>query len=565
MSSRWLSRVPGLAALTLGLCATLGHAQQVRVPSEQAGAEIPGRMPGGGSDEVAPRSVAASDTPPSGRIAPHAPNLARNTAWPPAVQASSRLDGCSQPLSGSGTTYNVGPGQRYADLQEVPWLSLQAGDVVNVFYRPEPYRSKVGLRGMGTAEDPIVIKVVTDASCLRPVISGENAQTVLDAQQRRYFNKQYSENLGVFLIYKGPQDPFGYRPRHIHFRNLKITGGHSDFSYTAQDGTTARYSRAAAAIYAVLIEGLLVENCEITRNGNGLFVNSKSAEETSQDVTFRFNRIHDNGVKASYYEHNLYVQAQRALYEGNEIGPLIPGAIGSALKDRSSATVVRYNRIVAAARALDLVEIEGGIPQVMNDPYYPSAWVYGNVIVDDAKLGRAFSVKLIHWGGDNDPRYFRRGTLWFYNNTVQVRVDKSDHYYVALFDMPTTEQQVNLRGNIVQNLGSAELWLGYEGGTVELEDTNLITGPYLPGRADAKVKAIGTVLGGAQAGLDAEGRPQRGAPGTDKGRLTPPRLPAGLQGQHLEVTHQYAGPAGIVPRAVRGPAPDLGAFEAAAR
>lgn len=565
MTPRWTACSAALAAITLLLCTAATPAQSVRIPTEQTGSEIPGQMPGApqeiGAVDEPPLLLAASDVPaPSGRVVPNAPSLARDTRWPPAPQLPATPDGCSKALTGRGTTYNVGPGQKYADLQDVPWLSLQGGDVVNIFHRAEPYRSKIGLRGQGTADAPIVINGVTDASCQRPVISGENAQTVRDAQQRRFFNKQYSENLGVFLVYKGPEDPYGYRPRHLQFKNLKITGGHQDFTYTAQDGTPGRYSRAAAAIYAVVVEDLLVENCEITRNGNGLFVNSKSGDEASFGATFRFNRIHDNGVKGSHFEHNLYVQTQRALYEGNYIGQLIPGAAGSSLKDRSSATVVRYNHIVAAARALDLVEIEGGVPQVLNDPYYPSAWVYGNLIVDDAKTGRAFSVKLIHWGGDNDPRYFRQGTLWFYNNTVVLKVDKGDFYYVSLFDMPTERQKVNLRGNIVQNLGSAVLHLGYESGTIDLDDTNLVTGGYQP-RGDVKINVIGSVLDTRNAGLDAEGRPQRGAPGTDRGTLTPLRMPAGVLTEHLAPTFQFAAPARLVPRPVRGTAPDLGAFE----
>jgi hypothetical protein len=567
MTPCWTARSAALVAIALLLGTSPGQAQSVRLPSEQTGSEIPGKMPGtpqawgDGSGDIGVQ-IAASGSPASGRIVPNAPNLVRDTRWPPAVQPSTAPDTCSKPMTGRGTTYNVGPGQKYDDLNDVPWLSLQAGDVVNVFYRPEPYRSKIGLRGQGTADAPIVINGVTDAACQRPVISGENAQTVRDARQRRFFNKQYSENLGVFLVYKGPDDPYGYRPKHLQFKNLKITGGHQDFAYTAQDGTQSRYSRAAAAIYAVVVEDLLVEQCEITGNGNGIFVNSKSGDEASYGATFRFNRIHDNGVKNSWFEHNLYVQTQRSLYEGNYIGQLIPGAAGSSLKDRSSATVVRYNHIVAAARALDLVEIEGGVPQVLNDPYYPSAWVYGNLIVDAAKNGgRAFSVKLIHWGGDNDPRYFRPGTLWFYNNTVVLKIDKSDFYYVSLFDMPTDQQKVNLRANVIQNLGSAVLYLGYEKGTIDLDDTNLISGGYQTGRGDVKINVIGSVLDSRQAGLDSDGRPLRAAPGTDRGKLTPLRMPAGISTDDLEPHHQFAAPARIVPRPVSGAAPDLGAFE----
>jgi hypothetical protein len=62
---------------------------------------------------------------------------------------------------------------------------------------------------------------VTDADCRKPVVSGENAVPAQDARARRHFNKQYTENLGVFLLHKTGSDPYGWRPRHIHFRNLR--------------------------------------------------------------------------------------------------------------------------------------------------------------------------------------------------------------------------------------------------------------------------------------------------------------------------------------------------------
>ncbi|MEX8517300.1 MAG: hypothetical protein AB3X44_02135 [Leptothrix sp. (in: b-proteobacteria)] len=483
--------------------------------------------------------------------------------WPPAVQEVSG-NGCAKAITGKGQTYNVGPGQKYSELTELPWLSLGAGDVVNIFHRPEPYRTKIGLRGQGHLDAPIVINGVTDASCNRPVISGENAVTARDAAARQFFSKKYSEMLGVFLLYKSPDDPWGYRPKHLRFQNLKITGANKDNTYTGQDGMLARYDGAAAAIYAVVVEDLTVENCEITRNGNGLFINSKEDDQASSRVTIRANRIWDNGNVGSWFEHNLYVQTARALYEGNYIGQLIPGAKGSSVKDRSSATVVRYNHIVAAARALDLVEIEGGVKSILNDPYYPHAWVYGNLIVNDWKqAGRTASVKMIHWGGDNDPRYFRQGTLNFYNNTVIINADRLDFWYVSLFDQPTDAQKVVLRANIIQSSGSADLRLGNDAGTIDLDDSNWISAGWSEGgiRSSVKLNRIGTVLEGKSAGLDKDHHPQKGSPVLDRGQLSAMRQPAGLQLDNLRVTHQYQTPARIVPRPITGTAADLGAFE----
>lgn len=555
---------------TASLLASLACAQTVRapggalvtIPRSMESSDGPAAAPQP-SDTPAPASagrVAGSDGALVRRINAEAGSAStRSSVWPPAVQEFSG-NGCSQALVGKGQTYNVGPNQKYHELTEVPWLSLGPGDVVNIYQRAEPYRTKIGIRAQGRGDAPVVINGVTDAACNRPVISGENAVTARDAAQRSFFNKQYSEMLGVFLLYKHPDDPWGYRPQHLQFRNLKITGASKNNSYTAQDGSKARYDGAAAAIYAVVVDDLLIENCEITGNGNGIFINSKEDAQASSGVTLRANRIHANGNVGSWFEHNLYVQAARVLYEGNYIGQLIPGARGSSLKDRSSATVVRYNHIVAAARALDLVEIEGGVKPVMDDPYYPHAWVYGNLIDDDWKLPGRGSVKLIHWGGDNDPRYFRTGTLHFYNNTVRINADKLDFWYVSLFDQPSETQKVALHANIFESRGSSDLRLGTDAGTIELADTNWISGGWSEG-GSVKLKRSGKLIEGRSAGLDADGVPRAGSAAIDRGQLDLGHQPAGIQLDHLRVTHQYRAPAGIVARPVRGAAPELGAFE----
>ena len=52
-------------------------------------------------------------------------------AWPPAP-VRSPADACAGPLTGSNKTINVGPGHEHSELTTVPWLSLSAGDVVNI-------------------------------------------------------------------------------------------------------------------------------------------------------------------------------------------------------------------------------------------------------------------------------------------------------------------------------------------------------------------------------------------------------------------------------------------------
>jgi hypothetical protein len=100
---------------------------------------------------------------------------------PTQTQAPQQTNTISDPVTsavvGSHQTYNVGPGQTFAEPDSVPWGALVAGDVVNIFYRETPYRWKIGLRGQGTAQNPIVINGVTDSVGHRPQFDFNGART----------------------------------------------------------------------------------------------------------------------------------------------------------------------------------------------------------------------------------------------------------------------------------------------------------------------------------------------------------------------------------------------------
>ena len=42
----------------------------------------------------------------------------------------------------AATTYEVGPGKPLANVGDVPWESLDAGDTVLIYYRATPYKEK---------------------------------------------------------------------------------------------------------------------------------------------------------------------------------------------------------------------------------------------------------------------------------------------------------------------------------------------------------------------------------------------------------------------------------------
>jgi len=443
--------------------------------------------------------------------------------------------GCgSLRLIGKHRTYDVGPGQKYEELTTVPWLALRAGDVVNIGYRPTPYRTMIALRAQGSAAAPVILNGVTGPNCARPEISGERAVLAADRAGEGYDNK-YSLIGAVINIWWG-NGGWGNKPQHITIQNLKITGGTS-------------------GIVAVTVEDLLIQNCEVTDNaGWGVFVNTKGDDphgiETSYRVTLRGNRLYNNGVDGSYLYHNVYVQAYRSVYEGNYIGQLRPGASGSSLKDRSSGTIVRYNMIVAAARALDLVETDGGHGTVDADPLYNEAWVYGNIIVSDHTLPGVSSGSLIHWGYDNNSAQGRSGVLHFYDNTV-ITVD-SDDDWIALFDLPPGRQSVEAQNNIIRHSGSAKFELAKEQGAIRFLGRNWISSGWGKGdpwkRNSVTVAGEDTLIVGGNPMLDKDYRPAAGSPvigQANSATATP-------------VISEFSDPAGTSPRPA---ALDLGARE----
>lgn len=132
------------------------------------------------SAETSPSSTTAppqdQQTPVDVTTAKPAPSMDDGSVyvWPPAFKTLSSSS-CAGPLIGSNRTYDVGPGKQYTELTQVPWLSLTAGDVVNIYYRAQPYKTIIGLRAQGTANRPVYINGVTDSQCNRPVIDANGA------------------------------------------------------------------------------------------------------------------------------------------------------------------------------------------------------------------------------------------------------------------------------------------------------------------------------------------------------------------------------------------------------
>ena len=166
-------------------------------------------------------------------------------------------------------------------------------------------------------------------------------------------------------------------------------------------------------MYVEVGKNITIRNCIIHDSGNGIFIGAY--EGKTRDILIEGNHIYDNGIAGSIYHHNTYTAAVGITYQYNYMEGLRAGAPGNNLKDRSAGLVVRYNWVENGNRQLDLVDAED-TDVIVNDPAYRSTHVYGNVLREADGEGNS---QLVHYGGDSgNLSIYRKGTLYFYNNTI---------------------------------------------------------------------------------------------------------------------------------------------------
>src|SRR5215510_7399457 len=306
----------------------------------------------------------------------------------------------------AATTYDVGPGQPYASIGATPLATLQPGDTVQIHYRSSPYKEKWVICRQGTAAQPITFRGIPGPNGELPIIEGISATT---APGLNY----WSENRGIIKI-GGANTPADSMPQYIVIENLEVRGARSSYTFIDDAGATMSYSGNASTIYIEKCEHCTLRNNKFHDAGNGLFVAS-SDTAPSRDIVIEGNDIYDGGNVGSIYEHNVYTAAIGIRFEGNHLGRLLMGAGGNNLKDRSAGTLIRYNWIEGGNRQLDLVDGEDSV-QIRNDPSYHTTFVYGNVLIEYDADGNS---QITHYGGDSgNTDDYRKGTLYFYNNTV---------------------------------------------------------------------------------------------------------------------------------------------------
>jgi hypothetical protein len=217
--------------------------------------------------------------------------------------------------------------------------------------------------------------------------------------------------------------------------------------------------------------------------------------------------------------------------------------------------VVRYNYILAAARAIDLVDSEGGGGSVLSDPLYNYGWVYGNLIVN----GNNGSGDLIHWGGDSQTySNYHQGPLAVYFNTIVNTIN------TAVFDMAMTAENIDAHSNVITGTSSLRLCTnsaadGSQTGTVYLRDVNWIQSGYSTGACT--LSKSGTLLTGSPSLTSSYGL-STGSLALGAGTTYPTgTLPAPASVTNLTPSYQPTTTVNGFPSYVaRGSVADIGAF-----
>ena len=448
-------------------------------------------------------------------------------------------------IPSAAAVYDVGPGQPYTAIGEVPWESLGPGDEVRIHWRSEPYREKWVICRRGTEAEPIVVRGVPSSSGERPVVSGDGATT------RRALDF-WNEERGLLKI-GGASVPADTLPAWIVVEGIEFRSARPAYAFTGDDGSSRTYASNAAAIYVEKAQHLVIRDCVLTDSGNGLFIGAYSGQ--TQEILIQANRIEGNGIEGSYYEHNTYTSARGIIYELNLLWPLRDGCGGNNLKDRSAGLVVRCNWIEGGNRQLDLVDAEDS-DAVAADPRYHETFVWGNVLIERADEGNS---QIVHYGGDSgDTSIYRKGTLYFFHNTVISRRAGN----TTLLRLSTNDEHADIRNTVVRTTVSGpHLALLASNGTALLTHCWLPTGWVTSHDAfSGTLTDDATSISGNDPGFADEGggdyRPGAGSPLVDAGGPLPP---AALPTQ--APVFEYVPNLGWRNRPFDG-VPDTGAFEA---
>jgi len=216
-----------------------------------------------------------------------------------------------------------------------------------------------------------------------------------------------------------------YKPGYLHITGLKFQNASSSYKVTNLAGTTTNWAEFSSGIYLVGTEHVVIDYCEFTGNGLGVFANS-GGDQYMQNygLTIAYNYFHGNGVAGKASEHNAYTEGIGTIYEYNYFGAPVTGTGGDNIKERSAGVIFRYNYIEDGVDLIALRDPESNATyeaaalDAQGEKLVSKAFIYSNILVARKPTVYSEAPIIVGHGDGFSATQIRYGNLYFYSNRV---------------------------------------------------------------------------------------------------------------------------------------------------
>ena len=204
-------------------------------------------------------------------------------------------------------------------------------------------------------------------------------------------------------------------PQWIVIENLEIRGAHNPNTFTGPTGATETYTAPASAIYVEFGENITVRNCDMNNNGNGFFVFSSDTTPAATSWS-KATPSTTTATSAATSSTTSTWRPSASRSSTTTSAPLLPGAGGNNLKDRSAGLVVRYNWIEQLQPPARSRGRRGQLAGARRSRATARRTSTGTCSSSTPTAATTRSASTAATAAS--AQKFRKGTLYFYNNTV---------------------------------------------------------------------------------------------------------------------------------------------------
>lgn len=339
-----------------------------------------------------------------------------------------------------GTTYDVGPSQKYQHLNDLPISTILNGSTIRLHNEdttgssPTTYNEYLQLSQHAAPDQPIRVCGVPDIAGNLPIVDATNAVGRSDVTSFAAGNGLVtiggSTSGAAWPAYNGAQN--------IVVEGLHLRNANAGLAYVSPSGTKAVWQSSAACVrigdgHNISLIGNEIDSCA---TGAASQWNGTTWGGSSLNHLWEGNYIHGSGTAGSSANHQMYLQAWGQVVQFNRIDQIAANTSGANLKSRGIQDVIRYNYFGdGSARDLDLVDV-GTAAQWMSfgdffgnnasptsatysmdqlaawQEAWNSHFAYGNIYLNSTSLAP------IHFAYDQSgAEAARKGNLFWYNNT----------------------------------------------------------------------------------------------------------------------------------------------------